>query len=137
MMGTGADNTAAITAGGYSPSPTGGATNANTEIWNGTNWTEVNDLNQGRHFPGSSGGVYTSALAFGGSKGPPGLAANTEDWNGSSWAETSDMNTARINYGSPNGTTTAAITAGSSNPSTTATEEWSGSSNVTKTISTD
>ena len=39
-------STAGIVAGGVAPgSPTG---TANTESWNGTSWTEVNNLNAGR-----------------------------------------------------------------------------------------
>jgi hypothetical protein len=37
-------NTAALTAGGAEISPPA----AITESWNGTSWTEVNDLNTGR-----------------------------------------------------------------------------------------
>jgi hypothetical protein len=36
--------TAALAAGGTSPFVPGRV--ANTELWNGTSWTEVNDLNQ-------------------------------------------------------------------------------------------
>ena len=43
---------------------------ANTELWNGTNWTEVNNLNQNKFgFPG--GGSTTSGLVFGGEGTPP------------------------------------------------------------------
>ena len=36
-----------------------------TESWNGTNWTEVNDLNTGRRAPGGNG-IVTAALSAGG-----------------------------------------------------------------------
>ncbi len=35
------------------------------ELWNGSSWTEVNDLNTVRDFPGGAG-VSTSAMALGG-----------------------------------------------------------------------
>jgi hypothetical protein len=38
---------------------------ANTESWNGTSWTELNDLNTARRLLGGSG-TNTAALAFGG-----------------------------------------------------------------------
>jgi hypothetical protein len=39
---------------------------ANTESWNGTSWTEVNDLNTARRALAGSKDSSTSALAFGG-----------------------------------------------------------------------
>jgi len=73
---------------------------ANTESFNGSSWTEVNNLNQGRIFLGGQG-TQTSALAFGGEfGGPPPITAITENWNGSSWTEVNDMNTARYTLGS-------------------------------------
>jgi hypothetical protein len=38
---------------------------SNTETWNGTSWTEVNDLNTARRIFGGAG-TNTAALAFGG-----------------------------------------------------------------------
>jgi hypothetical protein len=49
-----------------------------TESWNGTSWTEVNDLNSGRYQLAGAGTDNTSALAFGGAS--PSFAA-TEEWN--------------------------------------------------------
>ena len=69
-MGAGTGNTSAIVFGG-SPAI------ANTELWNGTSWTEVNDLNTGRNQMGPAG-TATSALAFGGLTGPGTL---TEEWS--------------------------------------------------------
>ena len=64
--------TAALSFGG---SPPTGA----TEEWNGTNWTEINDMNIGRAYP-SGGGTTTAGLAFGGSN--PSKTASTEEWSG-------------------------------------------------------
>ena len=62
LTGTGT-NTNALAIGGATGS--GGNQVANTEIWNGTNWTESGDLNSARRNAGAAG-TYTSGLAFGG-----------------------------------------------------------------------
>ena len=59
FLGGAGTQTATITAGG-SPGL------AITETWNGTNWTEVNDLNTGRSSNGGVTGSTTAALVFGG-----------------------------------------------------------------------
>ena len=50
-----------------------GGTNyvGNTESYDGTSWTEVNDLNTGRVLLGGSGDSNTAAIAFGGFTHPP------------------------------------------------------------------
>ena len=61
--------TAAAAFGG-SPTPAPSSYKANTEVWNGTSWSEVADLNTARYYLASSvNGSSTSALAFGGSSG--------------------------------------------------------------------
>ena len=79
MFGSGS-STSGLGFGGYK-GPPGYA--AETEDWNGTNWTEVADLNTARS-GGGSGGVTNnaSALAFGGDT-PPHTAA-TEAWSSAS-----------------------------------------------------
>ena len=59
--------------------------------WNGTSWTEVNDLNTARYLMGS-GGTSTSAMAGWRKSAKTG---KTELWNGTSWTEVNDLNTAR------------------------------------------
>jgi len=82
-------------------------------------------------------GTSTAALSAGGS--PP-SSALTEDWNGVSWQETSDVPTG-ISGGVGIGSSTSAFIAnGRQGPSSAVSVnayEWSGSSNTTKTISTD
>ena len=51
-----------------------------TETWNGTNWTEENDMSSVRG-QGAGAGTTTAAVAFGG-EGPGGTSAATEEWNG-------------------------------------------------------
>ena len=126
-------STATLIAGGEQPaSPY--ALYANSELWNGSSWTEVNDLNTARHQLGHSG-TSTLALAFGGAP-IPAAAGKTEDWNGASWSEVADMSTAR-GYPASSGSSTAALATGGTIPpgaSSTATEEWSGSSDIIKVL---
>ncbi len=81
-------NTAALAYGG---TPNSDDLLTNTESYNGTSWTEVNDLNTARYQADGLGVVYTAALMAGGYKGPPGspstyTAAETENSNGTSWS---------------------------------------------------
>ena len=116
----------------------GPPTVANTENWNGTSWTEVNDLNTARQNLGGSGqGTNTLALAFGGQTPAPTVYARTEDWNGASWVELADLSTGRFGLGSAGTAANALAFGGYSTTNVTATEEWSGSTNSTKTIDTD
>ena len=123
--------TAGLASGGYSTTAIG-----DTESWNGTNWTELNNLNTARYSSAGSG-TQTAAVVFGGA---PGFIAKTEDWNGSNWAERADLSTARYGgSGTPAGTSSAAFYAVGRYNSTTdtaATEEWSGTSSSNNTIST-
>ena len=81
----GATNTANIAFGGSPPNY-----KALTELWNGSSWTEVDDLNQGRQLLAGAG-TSTSGLGFGGEYSTPSLSGLTESWNGSSWTEVSDF----------------------------------------------
>ena len=58
-------NTAAIVTGGNDGSLTG-----KNESYNGTNWTEVNDLNTARAQQGQTGTTNTAALAYAGMNSP-------------------------------------------------------------------
>jgi len=87
---SGTNNSAALVFGGIPNS-------ALTEQYNGTSWTEVNDLNADRQFMGGQG-TYTAAIGFGGEE--PGLTGKTELWDGTNWTEVNDMNTARYTLGS-------------------------------------
>ena len=55
--------TSALGTGGYGNPPAG--VRDFTELYNGTNWTEVNDLNTARQLGSGAGASSTSALAFG------------------------------------------------------------------------
>jgi len=88
--GCGITQTAAIAFGGNPGGPM-----AEAETYDGTTWTEVNDLNTGRINLGSAGmAPQTTAIGFGGN--PPFSFAITELYDGTSWTEVGDLNTARI-----------------------------------------
>ena len=124
----GVNNTNAIIFGGTP----GGVTL--TELWNGSNWTEVNDLNTGRTSLAGSGS-YTSALAIGGGSD----ADYTESWNGTNWTNEADLNTARDLGGAAGADNTSGLYFAGRKPPTVyaSTELWTKPSFTTKTISTD
>ena len=120
--GTSGIQTAALFFGGDGPP----GTIAITELYNGSSWTEVGDLNVARSQTFfSNQGTSTAALNATGSP----IATNVESWNGSSWTETTDLNTARRN-GASLGTQGAMLGTGGYNPPSyrTLTEIWDGSS---------
>ena len=106
----------------------GNPNNTDTEQYNGTAWTEVNDLNTGgNQQPAGPTGTYTNTITAG--RGP-GWQAVSESWNGSTWTETSDLNTARRALGSGGGSSTDAAVFGGNVPPNNAsalTETWNGS----------
>ena len=108
----------------FAGDPASAGTTANTESYNGTSWTEVNDLNTARRevFTGV-GLVYTAALCVG--SGSP-SAAIVESWDGSSWTEVGDLNASK-GFGGSSGTQTSALAYGGTS-ATANTESWDGSS---------
>ena len=129
--GAGAGNqTAALTFGGNDGS---GPPTAVNESYDGTSWTEVNDLNTARRLL-SGFGTQTAALGVTGttsSPGLPGITGATESWNGTSWTEVNDVNTGLLGRAGL-GTATAGLVAsgqGSGSPSLSAVvESWNGTS---------
>ena len=113
---TGSTPTAGLCFGGPGPVDTG---NDICELYNGTAWTEVNDLNTGR--PGMGGnGTTAAALGCGGYQ----TQTKTEIWDGTNWSE---GNASNDNHYPPcmAGTTTAGLMYGGS-PTPGATEEFNG-----------
>ncbi len=96
----------------------------NTEIYDGSSWTEVNNNNTQRGVT-FCGGTSTAALGAGGYTTTN--VAITELWNGSTWTEVNDLNTARRDGSGGNGTSTALIIAGGSGGDA-LTESWNGTS---------
>jgi len=97
---------------------------AHTETWNGTNWTEVNNLNVGRNTGAGCGASNTSALCFAGV--PASHWEKTESWNGTNWTELNDLNQgAERTAGS--GIATSALNYGGEAPgASNKTELWNG-----------
>jgi hypothetical protein len=82
---------------------------ANTENWNGTSWTEVNDLNIGRAALAGAG-TNTAALGIWWNN-DPGVTGATEEWDVATrgaWATGSPLNTARTEFAGA-GTQTATL----------------------------
>jgi len=106
FRGGGSNNgtqTACINFGGSDPGTTAAATN---EEYNGTSWTEVNNMVTGRYNL-MAVGTSTAAVAYGG-KTPPTTGA-TEDYDGTSWTTNpNSMGGARYTAGQA-GTATAAL----------------------------
>ena len=102
-----------------------------TESWNGSAWTEVNDLNTPRGNSMTGLGLSNSnALSAGGTgpSGPSQRLVNAESWNGSSWTEVNDLNTARNSGGSSGSSTSGLVFGGMTPPYTGKTESWDGTS---------
>ena len=96
-----------------------------TELWNGSSWTEVNDLNTGRRRIGNGGfGTQTSGLTAGGYTTT--YVANTESWNGTSWTEQTEIQTRDNTTGVGSGANSGFIAGGATSPgaASNATEEW-------------
>jgi len=129
-----------IAAAGQAPKDTGlvfaGFNNptayANTELFNGSSWTELNDMNTGRTTPYGFG-ISTAALAAGGYIGGATAASQTfvETWNGSSWTETTDLPSGAYTGGSAGITTSGLVFGGITTPPFSVlsqnTKSWNGS----------
>ena len=119
LAGAAANNTDAIVFGGY---PNGAV--GNTENYNGSNWTEVNDMNNARGYLGGAG-THTAGLAIGGLNPPSTGEGETELWNGTSWAEQNDLATGRSEL-SGSGSSTSGLAFGGTPGGVALTEEWTG-----------
>jgi hypothetical protein len=117
---------------GYTSPPSTGY--ANTEIFDGSSWTETGDMNTGRPgAAGSYGAPVTDTVFFGGTQGPPApRTAITEKWDGTSWTEVGDMNAGKNMATSAGDSGSNALayggSRGSPNPAATQTEIWNGTS---------
>ena len=107
--GFGASLSSALTAGGASNSPSTPAT-VNTETYNGTSWTEVNNLNAGKQYSGSFG-IITAGVFAGGGTSTGAFTNQVETWDGTNWTEANEINTTR-SYLMGAGTSTAGMIIG-------------------------
>ena len=118
-----------LVSGGNKYSP--GASYDNTEIYNGTAWTEVNNINTTRGYS-TGAGTPAGALVVSGNTAPATTRAQVESWDGTNWTETTDVNQGRT-QGAGAGTQTSAIFVGGEggspwNDNKNKTELWNGSS---------
>ena len=110
--GTGTQ-TAGLIFGG-TPGPPSTVT-AETLEFDGTSFSDSNDLNTARSALGGAG-IQTASLAYGGNIGPPTVSSATESYNGTSWTNSpTPLIAARQQQGAA-GTSTAAASFGGSNP---------------------
>ena len=107
------------------------------ESYDGTSWSEVNELNNGRTYPDGAG-TATAGLAIGGGGGStPTTAGYTESWDGTNWTEVADLTRGPSSgpqstvYGMASGIQTSALYYGGDEGSSNTlakTESWDGSS---------
>ena len=120
--------TSALAFGGTDAGSPGTLTAA-TESYNGSSFTEVNDLNLARRDIRGAGVSNTAVLAWGGDTPGQNYKNETETWDGSSWTEVNNLNTAR-GYGARAGTSTACLAVAGYNPSPPTNkaivEQWNG-----------
>ena len=129
-MGSAHDGTqnAALVFGGDNPTP---LYLQETESYDGTSWTEVNNLNSSHDVPGGLG-TQTAAMCVSGLSSTP-TQQEVESWDGTSWTEVNNVLTFRFG-GNATGTTTAALIAGGTtqtpggNTRLDLTEIWNGTS---------
>ena len=122
-MGNVGDSSLAIIFGGEN---TASVNTTNTEEWNGSAWTEVNDMNTGMNYRGSIGNSQTDCYAVGGLvPGSPNKSANVEQWDGTSWTAANSLNTAVFVQGCW-GTPTSGVSVGGNGPASAQTEIWDG-----------
>jgi hypothetical protein len=91
-----------------------------SETWNGTAWTEGNNINTARKSQGCTGDA-TSGLIFAGAPVPK---LQTESYDGSSWTEEGDLSAAHDLQMAGTGTVTAALACGGHPGGLTTVEEW-------------
>ena len=116
---------AALVAAGWN-----GSVLTNVEEYNGSTWSEQNNLGTSRYNNGNLG-IQTAAFAVGGRTPPPDAGSTTvENYDGSSWTSAPSLNSART-YLAGVGTTSASLVAMGANPRNVASnlaEEYDGSS---------
>ena len=130
VKGCGTQTAALATAGQVTSFGTN-PTNIN-ELYDGTSWTEVGDLNTARR-TGAEFGISTAAIYAGGYAPPCGQLI-VESYDGSSWTEVGDLTTASGGEGGTRyhfagfGTATAGAVVAGSAPNPGNVETWDGSS---------
>ena len=106
-----------------------------TEEYNGTSWSNQENMNGGRYISYGGGGTQTATITAGGyypAGSPQYQTVLSETYNGTSWTEVNELNTGRIDC-TTFGTSTAALLVGGGSaaggPGTVANvESWNGTS---------
>jgi hypothetical protein len=127
LGGAGETDSSSVAFGGFAPNGT-----VNTELWDGSSWTEVGNMGTARYALAGTG-TKSSALGSGGYTS--GRLSATEEWNisistttAAAWASGGALNTARSN-GMGAGTQTAGLMAGGRKPAAAnESEEYDGTS---------
>ena len=127
LAGAGSSHTAGLIVGGIGVPAVGVI--ASTESYDGTTWTEVNDLNAARQYF-TAAGTQTAAITAGGmSSVYLDEVLVSEIWDGTSWSEEADLATARSSA-VVCGTTTATLCVaggfGNNAPNLAIVEEYNG-----------
>ena len=121
---TSGTETAGLGYGGYTATP---ARVGTTYTYDGSTWTTVSPMAEGRSgLGGSNAGTQTASIAFAGYNGTA-TVTSTESYNGSVWSSSANMATANSSFKQGSGTAAAAL-AGGGTPS--AVEEFTGGSSV-------
>ena len=112
IAGGGTQN-AGLGVGGYVGAPSG--VRGNTEEYNGTSWSEQNDLGTTRYSTSRGLGTQTAFIAAGGNNPSATPVTNSELYNGTSWSSTNALNVAR-SYLAGFGTSGAGLVVGGATP---------------------
>ena len=116
IAGGGTQN-AGLGVGGYVGAPSG--VRGNTEEYNGTSWSEQDDLGTTRYSTSRGLGTQTAFIAAGGNNPSATPVTNSELYNGTSWSSTNALNVAR-SYLAGFGTSGAGLVVGGATPRSTA-----------------
>ena len=120
MMATQGSQTAGLLSGGNTPSNV-----ANSEEYNGVDWTEGNDMQSARANICGAGGAATQTAGLAAGGGPP-ASTNTEEYDGTTWAETADLGTGAYGKGMCGTQTAGLCWSGYTAPLTVNSEEYNG-----------
>ena len=118
--------TAAMSFGGRDPGTTGIDT---SETYNGTAWTETNDLVGTDKYANAGLGISTAGMSIGGADGSNNLLNESETYDGTNWTEGANLTTARRDFDGCGTTSAGLAVGGSAGPGTVGiVESWDASS---------
>jgi hypothetical protein len=103
---------------------------SNTEEYDGTSWTEVNNMPTALN-ANMGAGIQTAGLSFGGAFNSPTAStdkAETYEYDGTNWTDGTDLNTARHAGAGMGASQSAAMCAGGHSPNYANTEIYNGTS---------